>query len=187
MENMVYVVTMALRALRRARSPFIGALVSAVQRMSDRPEKRRVLLVFLDSVDLAFGGLWTVLQELEQRILSQDPTLGTMSLPRLPRPAEKSELREERKVVTVLVAALGSADRAEHRDPEETRAMLRRLHVPLRAELERFRRPVLGERHDQRQPQRHRDEVVPDRRSHAPRVGRLSHSAFVIPPSNRPP
>ena len=41
---------------RPAETYLYGALVSAVQRMSDRPEKRRVLLVFLDSVDLETAG-----------------------------------------------------------------------------------------------------------------------------------
>src|SRR5213594_2801469 len=50
-----------------------------------------------------------------------------------------SELRQERKVVTVLFADLvGFTARSEQLDPEDVAAVLRPYHERLRAELERF-------------------------------------------------
>src|SRR6266487_5627024 len=53
--------------------------------------------------------------------------------------AAEREVREERKVVTVLFCDLvGSTARAEGLDPEDVRALLSRYHARVRAELERF-------------------------------------------------
>src|SRR5213594_478998 len=50
-----------------------------------------------------------------------------------------SELRQERKVVTVLFADLvGFTARSEQLDPEDVAAVLRPYHERLRSELERF-------------------------------------------------
>ena len=55
-----------------------------------------------------------------------------------PLVAETTQLREERKVVTVLFADLvGFTARAEQLDPEDVRALLSPYHARLRAELER--------------------------------------------------
>lgn len=49
------------------------------------------------------------------------------------------DLREERKVVTVVFCDLvGSTARAERSDPEDVRELLSRYHGRVRAELERF-------------------------------------------------
>ncbi len=51
---------------------------------------------------------------------------------------QPAEVREERKVVTVLFCDLvGSTARAEGLDPEDVRALLSRYHAQVRAELER--------------------------------------------------
>ncbi len=51
----------------------------------------------------------------------------------------EAELREERKIVTVVFADLvGSTARAERLDPEDVRAILAPYHARLRRELERF-------------------------------------------------
>jgi class 3 adenylate cyclase/tetratricopeptide (TPR) repeat protein len=53
--------------------------------------------------------------------------------------AAEREVREERKVVTVLFCDLvGSTARAESLDPEDVRALLSRYHARVRAELERY-------------------------------------------------
>src|SRR5881409_3641295 len=50
-----------------------------------------------------------------------------------------SDIRQERKVVTVLFADLvGFTHRSEQLDPEDVEAILRPYHERLRAELERF-------------------------------------------------
>src|SRR5437762_6621293 len=50
-----------------------------------------------------------------------------------------SELRQERKVVTVLFADLvGFTERSEQLDPEDVAAVLRPYHERLRSQLERF-------------------------------------------------
>jgi DNA-binding SARP family transcriptional activator len=82
------------------------------------------------------------LQELERQILNQDPSLQPPPTMRPGPPSsvtEPSDLREERKLVTVLFADLvGFTQRAEQLDPEDVRALLRRFHQPIRAGLERF-------------------------------------------------
>jgi class 3 adenylate cyclase len=55
-----------------------------------------------------------------------------------PLAADTGELREERKVVTVLFADLvGFTARAERMDPEEVRRLLQPYHARLRTQLER--------------------------------------------------
>jgi class 3 adenylate cyclase/predicted ATPase len=55
------------------------------------------------------------------------------------QPFEEADIREERKVVTVLFADLvGFTSRAEQMDPEDVRALLAPYHRRLRSELERF-------------------------------------------------
>src|SRR5204863_6128174 len=50
-----------------------------------------------------------------------------------------SDVRRERKVVTILFADLvGSTSRAEQLDPEDVEAELTRYHTRVRGELERF-------------------------------------------------
>ncbi len=86
------------------------------------------------------------LKDLEQAILRQDASLA---LQRPGKPETEPELlvssatpapppREERKVVSVLVAdLLGFTARAERLDPEEVRALQDRYWAPVRAEIER--------------------------------------------------
>jgi DNA-binding SARP family transcriptional activator len=88
------------------------------------------------------------LRELEQAILSQDPTLTleprakAQSEPQpsaaVPPLASIAAPREERKVVTVLFADLvGFTAQAEPLDPEDVRAIQDRYWAPVRAEIER--------------------------------------------------
>jgi DNA-binding SARP family transcriptional activator/class 3 adenylate cyclase len=90
------------------------------------------------------------LQELEQSILRQDPALDLLPSralePRLeptripaggnPPPAPPA-VREERKVVSVLVADLVGTE-SEQADPEDVRARLRPYHAAAKHEIERF-------------------------------------------------
>jgi DNA-binding SARP family transcriptional activator len=74
------------------------------------------------------------LQQLERRILNQDPELLPPPVDEEPELAASPVPREERKVVTALVCELRVATVA---DPEDQRALLAPVHVRLRAELER--------------------------------------------------
>jgi DNA-binding SARP family transcriptional activator len=76
------------------------------------------------------------LQRLERRILNHDPELGQPPelRPAPARPDQPAGPHAERKVVTVVVAAVDAAGE----DPEDVLALERRLAAPVRRELERF-------------------------------------------------
>jgi DNA-binding SARP family transcriptional activator len=88
------------------------------------------------------------LQELEQKILRQDPDLDLIEqrrpapAPQKPAPlqaAPRSAPAEERKVVSVLfVDLVGFTARSDLADPEDVRAALRPFHVAAKRQIERF-------------------------------------------------
>jgi DNA-binding SARP family transcriptional activator/tetratricopeptide (TPR) repeat protein len=76
-----------------------------------------------------------VLQELERRILTQDPVLA----PPVPAPAGRPMARRERKPVTILFCDLvGFTARSEELDPEDVQALLQPYFARVRGQLERF-------------------------------------------------
>jgi len=86
------------------------------------------------------------LQELEQAVLRQDPTLELPSAAAVvpPDPAEPEQqvaapraLPEERKVVSVLFVDLGGFTSSNVADPEDVRAALQPAHAAAKSEIER--------------------------------------------------
>ena len=79
------------------------------------------------------------LQQLQQRILTHDASLGTRVARGPPPPAgtQSAVSRTERKIATVLCADVGALG-ASDRDPEDVQALLRRFHEPMCAELTGF-------------------------------------------------
>ncbi len=75
------------------------------------------------------------LKELQRRILGQDPTL----IASRPPPPGTGMPREERKLVTVLLAGLTDLTASDgQRDPEDSRAALGPYYAHIHADLERF-------------------------------------------------
>jgi DNA-binding SARP family transcriptional activator len=75
------------------------------------------------------------LKELQRRILGHDPTL----IGSRPPPPGTGTPREERKLVTVLLAGLTDLTASDgQRDPEESRAVLGPYYAHIHADLERF-------------------------------------------------
>jgi class 3 adenylate cyclase len=69
----------------------------------------------------------------------QDNAEGARFCSACANPLTRAEAREERKIVTVLFADLvGFTARADGRDPEDVRAILRPYHGRVRAEIEAF-------------------------------------------------
>jgi DNA-binding SARP family transcriptional activator len=91
------------------------------------------------------------LQELQQRILRQEtalelttrtlemdaPAPAQRTAPRPPSPPP-AEVREERKLVSVLFVELVGTAAARSADPEEVRTALQHFHAGVRREVERF-------------------------------------------------
>jgi DNA-binding SARP family transcriptional activator/tetratricopeptide (TPR) repeat protein len=78
------------------------------------------------------------LQELERRILNQDPSLDAPAAQDEREPSKPLAPREERKIVTALFCQLVDVTtREESDDPEDVGAFLTPFYVRLRAELER--------------------------------------------------
>ena len=76
-----------------------------------------------------------VLQELEGRILRQDPSLAPPSS----APTGQPKSRRERKPVSILFCDLvGFTARSEELDPEDVQALLQPYFARVRAEIERF-------------------------------------------------
>ena len=125
----------------RPRAQLMVALYRCGRQAEALATYREGRRVFVDELGIEPGRR---LQELEQAVLRQDttlelPTVAAVSPPDQAEPqvVASRALREERKVVSILVFDLGGFTAPNVADPEDVRAALQPFHAAAKSEIER--------------------------------------------------